>query len=156
MSTKSDSDVMDRPSATQDTVAEVAAKAIKDGGEATFEQLMKKPRRTLAFTVYSLDDEGEEIALNLKYRALSSKEYDDLQSAHPPSAKEKRDGAIYNVDTFAPALIASVAVTPKLSVEQASQLYHSPEWSGGEIATMFLNALRVCNAGLDVPFSARD
>lgn len=137
-------------------VEKVADKAIKDGGTATFDQLMKKPRRTLGFTVYSVDEEGEEIALQLKYKALSSKEYDTLQGEHPPSAKEKREGAIYNVDTFAPALIAAVSQAPKLTIEQATELYKSPDWSGGEVTTMFLNALRVCNAGLDVPFSARD
>lgn len=167
MSTKTDTDVIDRAEPQDDVlgdtratkvdkVTEVAERAIKNGGEATFDQLMKKPRRTLAFTVYSVDEDGEEIALNLKFQALSSKEYDTLQSEHPPSAKEKRDGAIYNIDTFAPALISKVAVIPKLTEEQASTLYHSQEWSGGEVATMFLNALRVCNAGLDVPFSARD
>jgi hypothetical protein len=161
---KQDTDVMERPDVQDDDVlgntaatkvAKIAAKAVKDGGEATFDQLMKKPRRVLTFTVYSLDDDGEEIALNLKYQAVPSKQYDQLQSEHPPSAKEKRDGAIYNVDTFAPALISAVSVVPKLSVEQATELYHSTEWSGGEIATMFLNALRVCNAGLDVPFNER-
>lgn len=134
----------------------VTAKAIKSGGMATFDQLMKKPRRTLDFTVYSVDDKGEEVALQLKYRALPSKSYDDLIAEHPPSAKEKREGAFYNADTFAPALIAAVSVEPDLTFDQANEIYHSPEWAGGEITTLFVNAMRVCNAGLDVPFSARD
>lgn len=138
------------------TVAEVAEKAVKDGGVATFARLMKKPRRTLTFTVYSADEDGAELALQVKYQALNSKEYDELQAAHPPTPKERREGAIYNVDTFAPALMAAVSLEPKLTVEEATELYRSPDWSSGEIQTMFINALRVCNAGLDVPFSARD
>lgn len=146
----------DDPIEAQNTVTKVAAKAVKDGGVATFAQLMNKPRRTLTFTVYSTDDAGEEVALQIKYRALNSKEYDDLLAAHPPSAKEKREGANYNVDTFTSALIAAVSVEPALTYEQAAELYHSNDWASGEISSLFINALRVCNAGLDVPFNARD
>lgn len=140
----------------QDIVTKVAAKAIKDGGVATFSQLMNKPRRTLTFTVYSNDDAGEEVALQIKYKALNSKVYDDLLAAHPPSAKEKREGASYNVDTFTAALISAVSVEPVLTYEEAGQLVHSGDWASGEIGSLFINALRVCNAGLDVPFNARD
>jgi hypothetical protein len=139
---------------SETTVEKVAEKAI--AGTATFDQLIKKPRRTLSFTVTTLDEDGEEQLLKMKYRALPSKEYDDLISEHPPTTKEKQAGAVYNVDTFAPALISAVSVEPRLSVEQATELYKSPQWSGGEIATLFFNAQRVCNAGLDVPFNARD
>lgn len=135
-------------------VEKVAEKAI--AGNATFSQLIKKPRRTLTFTVSTLDEDGEELLLKMKYRALPSKEYDDLIAEHPPTTKEKQAGAIYNVDTFAPALISAVSAVPKLSLQEATELYKSPDWSGGEIATMFFNAQRVCNAGLDVPFNARD
>lgn len=138
------------------TVQQVAAKAIANGGPATFEALRSKPRRTLKFNVYTVDADGEEVALGVKYQALSSKQYDDLVSEHPPSQKERAQGAVYNVDTFAPAIIAAVSVEPKLTVEQATELYKSQEWSGGEITSLFLQALKVCNAGLDVPFNARD
>ena len=142
--------------ASPDTVEKVAAKAAKNGGEATFEALLNKPRRVLNFTIYSVDEDGEEVALQIKYRALSSRGFDELVAEHPPTQKEKAAGANYNVDTFAPALIAAVSEVPKLNVEQASQLYTSSDWSGGEVSSLFINALRVCNAGLDVPFNARD
>lgn len=135
------------------TVEQVAAKAT---GIATFEQLKAKPRRVSKFDVHTLDDEGVEIALTMKYKALSSKEYDKLIEAHPPTSREKAKGAVYNVDTFAPALIAAVSAEPKLSEEQAAELYNSPEWSGGEVQTLFVEALKVCNAGLNVPFNERD
>ena len=142
-------------STTEETkVEEVAAKAVS--GAATFDRLIKKPRRSLSFNVATLDEDGEELLLSMKYLALSSKEYDDLVAANPPTAKEKQAGAVYNVDTFAPALISKVSSEPKLSIEQATELYKSPDWSGGEIMTLFFNAQRVCNAGLDVPFNARD
>jgi len=145
---------MSETSTSSDTtkVEEVAAKA----ATATFAQLRAKPRRTLSFTVTTTDEDGDELALRIKYRAISSKEYDDLIAEHPPTQKEKQAGAVYNVDSFAPALIAAVSAEPKLSIEQATELYKSPDWAGGEIATLFFNAQRVCNSGLDVPFNARD
>lgn len=138
--------------AAPSTVEAVAAKA----ATATFDQLIRKPRRTLSFTLTTVDEDGNDLLLQMKYRAVSSKEYDELVAANPPSAKEKASGAVYNVDTFAPALIAAVSAEPKISLEQATELYRSPEWSGGEIGTLFFNAQRVCNSGLDVPFNARD
>jgi hypothetical protein len=141
---------------TSSTVEEVAAKAVKTGGEATFESLSKKPRRVLNFTVFTADDAGDQVSLKMRYMALSSIAYDELLAAHPPSNKEKTLGASYNVDTFAPALISAVSVIPKLSYEQAKEIYTSSDWSGGEVTALFINALRVCNAGLDVPFNEKD
>jgi hypothetical protein len=88
--------------------------------------------------------------------AINAKAYDNLTADHPPTSKEKALGATYNVDTFAPALISAVSCTPKLTVDQATALYKSPEWSGGEAGNLFMNAARVCNSGLDVGFNGRD
>ena len=135
-------------------VERVAAKAVS--GEATFASLSGKPRRTLSFTVTSQDEDGEPISLSCKYRALSNTAYDELIAAHPPTGKQKQAGASYNVDSFAPAIISAVAVIPALTVAQARTVYTSEDWSGGEVSSLFINALRVCNAGLDVPFNAAD
>lgn len=134
------------------TVEEVAAKATT----ATFAQLIKKPKRTLSFPVTTADEDGNEITLQVKFQAISSKAYDDLIAANPPTSKQRQAGAAYNVDTFAPALIAAVSLEPKLSVEQAKEIYTSPDWATGEVGEFFVSALRVCSSGLDVPFNARD
>ena len=55
-----------------------------------------------------------------------------------------------------PLLISTVALTPKLTYEQASDLIKAKNWAPGEISALFRNALEVCQAGLDVPFSAGD
>ena len=136
-------------------VEEVAAKALNGRRAATFSDLRRKPRRTMVFTINTVDEDGEDLALELKYQALSAKEYDELVAAHPPKPKDRDKGFAFDVDSFAPALIAAVALSPRLSIEQATDLYTSPEWSGGEVTTLYLNAQRICNAGLDVPFSER-
>lgn len=139
----------------QDAVTEVATKALA-GGVATFSQMRSKPRRKLVFPFSTVDGDGNDLQLQVTFQALSSKEYDDLVATCPPSAKEKQQGGSFNVDSFAPALISAVSLEPKLSVEEAREIYLSPDWSGGEIASLFINAQRVCNSGLDVPFNARD
>ena len=139
---------------TRTVVEQVAAKAVS--GEATFASLSCKPRRTLTFAVTSQDEAGEPISLTLKYRALSNTAYDELIAAHPPTGKQKNAGSQYNVDTFAPAIISASAVIPALTVAQAREVYTSEDWSGGEVSSLFINALRVNNAGLDVPFNAID
>lgn len=142
----------DKPS----IVRKVAEKAVKTAGEATFEALLKKPRRVLNFNVYTVDDAGDQVSMSLKYQALSSRVYDDLLAAHPPNSKDKTAGITYNMDTFAPALISAVSVIPALTYDQAKEIYTNDCWSGGEVNSLFINALKVCNSGLDVPFSERD
>lgn len=139
------------------TVKKVAAKAVAAAStEATFDLLMAKPRRSLSFDVTTQNADGDEVVLKMKYLAISGKAYDDLTAEHPPTAADKKAGSTYNVDTLAPALIAAVSSVPKLTIAQATSVYKSGDWSGGEVGNLFMNAVRVCNAGLDVPFSARD
>jgi hypothetical protein len=139
-----------------DILHEVAAKAIPDdkARQATFADLRRKPRRELAFTITTVDDDGEELEVRMVFRAINSPAYDALVAEHPPKrGKEKEQ--VYNVDTFAPALIAAVSHDPKLSYEQAYEIYHSDDWASGEIMSLFLNAQSVCGAGLDIPFRER-
>lgn len=136
------------------TVEEVASKAVS--GMATFAQLKAKPKRTLNFTVMVAGDDGEPLEVGMKFQAIPSTAYDRLVESCPPTPKDKQRGSAYNLDTFAPKLIAAVSLEPALSVEQATELYNDPDWSGGEISTLFINAQRVCNSGLDIPFNARD
>lgn len=140
------------------TVSKVAAKALAAAasGEATFDLLMAKPRRSLTFDITTESADGTEVVLKMKYLAISGKAYDDLVAEHPPTASDKKAGATFNVETLAPALISAVSAVPKLTIAQATSVYKNGSWSGGEAGNLFMNAVRVCNAGLDVPFSARD
>jgi len=136
-----------------ESAREIVSHAMKD---ATFDDLVKKPRRVSSFSVSVPNDDGSVSPRRLRFRAISPKEYDELLAAHPPTPKQKNDGAFYNPDTFPPALIAAVSYVPKLTVAQATELYHHPDWSPGETGELFMQAGNVCNAGLSVPFSAGD
>lgn len=139
--------------APQDAVEKVAKKGLV--GNATVAQLKAKPKRVLHFEINLVDAEGEDVTLAMKYQAISPRAYDKLVSDHPPKPKEKALGAQYDADTFGPALISAVSVIPELTVDDAAEIYHSEDWSAGEVMTLFMNALKVCNQGLDVPFSDR-
>lgn len=120
---------------------------------ATMDDLFKKKRRVATITLPTTDDDNNLVELTLKFQAIGSVEYDNLVAQHKPTPQQAKDGAAYNVDTFAPALIAAVSLEPKLSVEDATAIYNNPDWSGGEVTGLFLGALRLCQAGLDVPFT---
>jgi hypothetical protein len=137
----------------QDKVSEVAAAAPRF---VTFDQLVAKPRRKLTFPIHTIDADGDEIVLQMTYQSLTNREYDELVERHPPEAREKAKGAQFNVMTFSPALVSAVSFEPRISFEQAKMIFESDTWSGGELATLFINAQRVCNSGLDVPFTVRD
>ena len=122
--------------------------------EATFDALLKKKRREDVVEIKSVGDDGEDLTLLFRMRAIGSRDYDDLVAKYPPTSEQKKQGAIYDHDRFGPALISAVAVSPSLTIDEARQLWNSEDWAGGEVGALFLGALRLCNAGLDVPFNA--
>lgn len=123
---------------------------------ATYDQLRKKRRRTTRFTVHIEGDDGELVELSIRYQAISSTSYDKLQAAHPPTKAQQEKGSVYNTDTFGPALISAVSFEPKMTLAEATELWNSEDWSGGEVNTLFWNAMRLQATGLDVPFNAAD
>lgn len=141
----------------QDSVTEIAEKAVsQQHPDATFAALVGKPRRRLDFPITLADEDGEPLTMQMRFLAITPKEYDKLVSEFPPSEKEKRNGALFDADTFPAALIAACSSVPKLSYEQALEIWNSPTWSNGEASSLFINAQRVCNSGIDVPFNGRD
>lgn len=141
---------------------EQTAKTVSDGrkaleeNDATLDMLMAKPRRKLKFPVTLADEDGTPVTRVIRYRALSPEDWDALVAAHPPTDKHREAGSTWNNDTFPPALIAAVSLSPKLTISQAKGLYTNPEWSPGERRELFFQALDVCGAGLNVPFNAGD
>jgi hypothetical protein len=90
------------------------------------------------------DGGSEEITF--KYRSLGAQEYDKLVDAHPPTTEQKIDGASFNVNTFAPALISKVCFEPELSYDDAKALWDSPDWNRGELMHLFGEAMNLCNS----------
>ena len=67
-----------------------------------------KKRSTTEFSIY-LDSEDGKQELTLLYQAIGATAYDKLIAKHPPTAEQRVEGSSFNIDTFAPALIAASA-----------------------------------------------
>ena len=142
--------------ADREAAQETIKAALAQIQDATFEDLFDKPRRKTAFLVTLPTKDGGQRQVRIRYQAMDPKAFDDLLAAHPPTPKEERKGAQWNADTFPAALVSAVSLAPKMTFEQAKSLLDNPRWAPGEVNALFRNALDVCTAGLNVPFSDGD
>ncbi len=121
--------------------------------KATLDMLKGKKRAAAKFTIFVNDEDGEKQEVEINYRAIGATAYDKLVSKHPPTTEQRADGASFNLDTFAPALIAAVCLEPEMSEKDALELWNSPDWSRGEVITLYRHAVDLCNRGMDIPFT---
>ena len=122
---------------------------------ATLDMLKNKPRSTTEFSLFLPDGNGGSTEVTLKYQAIGMRAYDKLVAKYPPKPDQRADGASFDMDTFAPALIAASAVEPEIGAEEAKEIWNSEDWSRGDVMVLFRNAVELNNRGLDVPFSDR-
>lgn len=140
------------PNSTAKTV-EARQKQSKNDKRATLDQLVNKPRSTTEFSLYLSDGNGGTNEVTLKYQAIGMRAYDRLVAKHPPKPDQRADGASFDIDTFAPALIAACSVDPEISPAEAKSIWDSDDWSRGDVMVLFRNAVELNNRGLDVPFT---
>ncbi len=90
------------------------------------------------------------------FRSIGRKAYERLIEEHPPTEAQQKDAReeglaaglsaqlsrlSWNADTFPPALIAAASVAPKISNEEAWELYNdSDDWNSAELTALFLAA----------------
>lgn len=93
------------------------------------------------------------------FRALGRKQLEDLERAHKVTKEQvsayreecrtlqvpPNNPPNYNFETFPPALIAAAAQTPEITVEEATEMWNSEEFSKGELAAIFQAAWAVNN-----------
>jgi len=120
---------------------------------ATLDMLKGKQRSTTEFSLFLSDGNGGVNEVTLKYQAIGMMAYDRLVAKHPPKPEQRADGSSFDMDTFAPALIAACSVDPEISPQEAKEIWESEDWSRGDVMVLFRNAVELNNRGLDVPFS---
>lgn len=91
--------------------------------------------------------------VTLTLQALPRPEYEQLLLAHPPTRQQAEEKQTYNVDTFAPALVAACVVDPDtgerpLSEQDVAELF--AEWNQGEVAGLWQRAVQVCTQARNV------
>lgn len=139
--------------ATAAKTVESRAAQSKVSKAVTLDLLKSKQRAVSKFSVYLPDAKGNSVEYELTYRAIGAVEYDKLVSKYPPTTEQRAEGQTFNIDTFAPALISAVCINPEMSYDDAKEIWDSPEWSRGEVITLWRKAVDLCNRGMDVPFT---
>lgn len=143
------------PASTASKDIEARQKQSNGSKRATLDLLKNKKRATHEFSLYLDDEDGEKIEVTMVFQAIGMAEYDKLVSKHPPTSEQRADGNSFNMDTFAPALIAACAVEPEMTVADAKEIWNSPDWSRGDVMVLFRNAVDLNNRGLDIPFNEK-
>lgn len=123
---------------------------------ATMDMLKNKPRSTTEFSLFLSDGNGGTDEVTLKYQAIGMRAYDKLVAKHPPNNDQRAEGSSFNIDTFAPALIAACSMEPEITPAEAKEIWDSEDWSRGDVMVLFRNAVELNNRGLDVPFIGND
>lgn len=114
---------------------------------ATLEMLRAKKRAEKELFVLVPGEDGDE-EISFLLRAISIKEYDRLLSANPPNAEQRADGGTFNMHTMAPQLFSKVIVEPALTAKEWEEIWNSPDWTRGELVSLFAEASSICNSGL--------
>ncbi len=117
---------------TETELAVVAARSERDAAQTAAD----KARKAL-----------ETETVEMRFRALGRKRYDELVRAHPPADIKAEDGTVkkstdpYEYETFAPALVAASCVEPGMTEDQVQTLFD--EWNAAEVMELWVAALSV-------------
>lgn len=133
---------------------EVEIKAVQRGKakRATLDMLLGKKPNKDEFTV-PFGPDGEQVSF--LYVSVGATEYDEMLTEHPPTPEQKVAGASFNINTFAPALMARVCREPAIDVGSWTELWRSPSWGRGELLGLFWRAAGLCSKEIDpVPINA--
>lgn len=116
----------------------------------TSDQLLKGKKPVVKWVQVALDN-GD--VVDIKFRAIGTAAYDRLMSKYPPTAQQRKDGLVYDLNRFAPALFHYCMVEPEMSLAEAQELWNSDSWNRGELSSLFMAAVEVNNKGMDIPFT---
>ncbi len=94
--------------------------------------------------------------VSFTFRSIGRKAYEKLIEDHPATSEQQKqareDGQAaglsaqlsrlqWNSDTFPPALIAAASYEPKITDEEAWELFHvSDDWNSAELTSLFVTA----------------
>ena len=117
---------------------------------ATIDELLGKGRATETITVELPGPDGP-VARKLQFAAIANDDYEALQSQFPPTEKQKTEGYAYNIERFAPALVAACMSKPTMTMQQVQQIWGSDNWSTGELSNLYGICQGLCVGGFNIP-----
>ena len=101
-----------------------------------------------------LREELEEDKATFVFRDPGRKKFETLVETFPPSAQQRKDDFNWDPTKFIPGLLVLTAIDPKLTDEEAKEIYD--EWGRGDVEALFNAALQVCLEQASIPFTKRD
>lgn len=108
--------------------------------------------------IEELKDQAADSEITFTFRDIGRKRFDGMIEEHPPTpaqikAAKERNQSIpeFNPDTFAPALMAATAVSPSMTLQEATNIYN--EWGQGDNQALFLTAVAACTERASIPFT---
>lgn len=109
----------------------------------------------------ALTDRIESAKVAFSFKDPGRKAFEDLIEACPPTEEEKKVSKdhgqpppTWGTDTFVPGLLAMASLEPKLTLDDAREIYD--EWGRGDVEALFNCALQACMETASIPFTRRD
>lgn len=128
--------------ATEAPAVEAKANQRRKAKRATLDMLLgKKPNKDEFTAPFGTD--GEQVSF--LFVSMGSAEYDALLTKHPPTPEQRVADSTFNLETFAPALLARVCREPAIDVGSWTELWKSPNWGRGELLALFWRAANLCS-----------
>lgn len=113
----------------------------------------------IARRINELLEQARASEVTFTFRSIPTAKFDKLVNSHPITKEQRQQikdaGQVppsFNPETFPPALIAAASHDPKISPEEASDLWQDEGWSTGELLRLFNTAFQINQGVQDVPF----
>jgi len=103
--------------------------------------------------IEELVEASESTVAIFSFKSIGRPRYDEMVGENPPTPEQKKDGAEFNADTFPPSLVSESSLEPVISLEEAVDIFSSPDWNNAELRKLFFAALEVNTETGDIPLS---
>ncbi len=103
--------------------------------------------------IAALEEQSKDTIRIFTFKSIGRFNYDEIVAQHQPTKEQKAKGGDFNEDTFPPIIVAASCVDPEITLEQAEQMFSSPDWNGTELNNLFMGAVNANIKTGDIPLS---
>lgn len=125
----------------------------QEGKSAGMNQPADKHEKIASAALEKLTKKSQRSIVRFWFKGMGRVAYDKLAMEHPPTDEQRKQGFDTNLETFAPALVAASSDQPKISPEQAQEMWDSPDWSPAETEKLYRAARSANLETPDIPLS---
>jgi hypothetical protein len=148
--TRTVSVLLDQDLALEHAEAVKAASAARVAADNSNDRAVHQRADEALDRLLALEGRVEDASFDVTFRALPRKTYMGKVKAYPPTKQQARDGLEFDPEQFGPDLIASCAVEPALTREQAQTIWDT--WDDAQVSKLFQAAYAANREIRPVPF----